>query len=278
MKNRHVWRFFLCPFHSKVHFPFLYFDKLSMTVQEWFDKGCDYNQGVLIFSGIGKNKNLLKAFQRKETNWNREKLKYELNKFRTNSGQITDKSRTSSGQPKNSPANKLTSLKKIIQSGELTKIKSKPMSAYPILLHPVYQRRIAAFYKAASLKVQLNQLPEDAEPDALKLQFQIWEAVKENDKCWTILRHYDDTGRIMPTESTTDFKELSPQELVNQRQKLYVNKSKRAKTIRIKEDDLSVETNPAKRLKLEEFILKKKEELQAIENDIEQLTTMINDG
>lgn len=244
-----------------------------MTVQEWFDTGCDYNQGVLIFAKIGKNKNLLKVFQRKETNWNREKLKYELNKFRTNPVQTPYTATKKIKKPIFSPPSK-----QIIQVGEMTTIKSKPMAAYPVSLHSVYQCRIAAFYKAASLKVQLNELPEDAETDALNLQFEIWKAVKENEKCWTILRHYDDTGRIMPTESTADFKGLSPQELVNQRQKLYVNKSKRAKTILSKETEISSEINPAKRIKLEEFILKKKEELQAIENDIEQLTTLINEG
>lgn len=241
-----------------------------MTVQEWFENGCDYDQGVLIFTRIGKNRNLVRVFSRKETNWNREKLKYELNKFRTNLGQIPARK-----LKKNTPP---ASTDKNIQSAELITIKSKPMVAYPVSLHPVYQRRIAAFYKAASLKVQLNDLAEESEEEALQLQFEIWGLIKVNNKCWKILSHYDDTGRIMPTESTADFKELSPQELVNQRQKLYVNKSKRSKTILSKEAELSSEINPAKRLKLKEFIMKKKEELQAIENDIEQLTTLINEG
>jgi len=243
-----------------------------MTVQEWFDNGCDYNQGVLIFATIGKNKNLLRRFQIKETNWSREKLKYELDKFKTNSRQVSD---ISAKKVKKS-IHPTPSLKQAIQSGELSKIKSKPISAYPVTLHPVYQRRVEAFYKAASLKIQLNQLSEDAEEAALNLQFEIWKLIKENDKCWTILRHFDDTGRIMPLKPTADFSGLTPQKLYIKRERLYSRKTKRGNTIARLKNQLSEEKNEARKIRLSEKLHEKQEQLQLIENDIDQLTKLIN--
>lgn len=238
-----------------------------MTVQEWFNKGCNYQSGVLLFAEIGKNKNLVRRFQASDTLWNREKLKYELSKFLN-----TPAEKPATKKLKSQPTPQIQQKKSPTEK----QLKSKPISFYPVSLHSVYQRRVETFYQAVSLKIQLNNLQEDNATTALQIQFQIWALIKENDKCWKILSHYDDTGRILSSESDSNFSKLSAQELVNQRQRFYVNKSKRLKTLANKDKELKAEINPAKRIKLENFILRKKEELQKIENDIDKLTQLIN--
>lgn len=244
-----------------------------MTIQDWIDNGCHYEQGILLYAQFGKNQILLKRFQKNKSDWNEDKLKNELLKFQdipqTFSRQVPDTLPTE-------PVNLITEPTKPEESPAFKEIKSKPMSDYPVELHPVYQLRVSSFYRYASLKLQLNKLAPEAESEALKIQFDIWEAVKINDKCWTILRHFDDTGRIMPLETSEDFSSLTPIELFNRRQQLRANKSKREATIREMEIKLFSETNAAKKIKLENTISEKKEFVQQMNNDIEQLTSLIN--
>ena len=50
------------------------------SIQKWLENPLDYFSGVLLFSKYCKNKNLLANLQRSETDYNSEKLKYELDK------------------------------------------------------------------------------------------------------------------------------------------------------------------------------------------------------
>lgn len=250
-------------------FYFITFHFCKMEIQEWFNKGCGYDVGVSLYQKHGKNALLLRRFMVGENAYNREKLKHELLKLvQTPSAEVKPKPEIPSDEP--TPAE----LPKV-ESPDLKKFKSKPISDYPPALHSVYQLRVFSFYEAASLKVRLNELPEDKEDEALKLQLEIWDAIKENEKCWSILDYFDETGEILPTESTNDYSKLKPQELVNQRQRLYANRSKRLKTIKNKEAELATETNPARKLRMEKFLTRKIEELQAIQNDIDALTELI---
>lgn len=244
-----------------------------MTIQEWLSSGCDYDQGVILYARFGKNKLLLRRFYKGKSAYNVEKLKYELSKL----GAKKVSSPVKAAPPAVSPAPRKTPDTVIESSPALKFVKSKPISFYPLELHPVYQLRVQSFYEAASLKVQLNDLAEEDEEKALEIQQKIWKAIKENIKCWELLDYYDKTGQVLPTESDKDFSKLSPQGRVNQRQRLYANRSKRTKTLKKKQLKLDKETNSAKREKLETFIRRKKQELQVIENDIDKLSELIND-
>lgn len=238
-------------------------------IQKWINNGCDYEEGVRLYAQVGKNMILLKRFHKNWSAWNEEKLKNELLKFNS-SKSIPKKS------PQEAPMQPTTSPTRTAESPVIKEIKSKPISAYPAKLHPVYQLRVNSFYKYASLKMQLNKLAPEKESEALKIQFEIWEEIMTNDKCWKILQHYDETGIILPLDPSSDFSNLSPQELVNQRQRLYVNKSKRMKTISNLSALLSKEKNEAKKIHTTEKLRKKQGEIQQIENDIQELTTLIN--
>lgn len=240
-----------------------------MNVNEWFDKGCDYDLGVQIYAQVGKNVFLLRKFQKGKTNYTVEKLKHELFKFKT-VVEIKPSIRI-----QNSPQK--TERKKEIESPEVQKFKTKPISDYPVALHSVFRKRVDSFYMAASLKKQLNDLNEEDETKALELQFAIWNALQENEKCWILLKHFDDTGRIMEVESKEDYSGLSVKELFKSRQRLYVNASKRRKTLNERIELLANETNEARRLKTQDFIIQKTEELNRIQNNIEQLTNLINE-
>lgn len=233
-----------------------------MTIQEWFDKGCDYDSGVKIYEKLGKDKVLLRSFQFRQSVFNLRKLKYELSRLKeVNQQKVKQSVVHENPDVSKSPENK--------------SISSKPISEYPVELHDIYKLRIQTFLKAATLKLELNKVNVDDWETALSIQEEIWELFRKNTKCWKILEHYDETGQILPTKSKNDFSKLSPQERVNERQRLYVNVSKRRKTIEKMVREYDEEKNDALRESLQNKILEKKKQLQHLQNDIDELSKLI---
>lgn len=246
-----------------------------MTIKEWFEKGCDYKSGVDLYEKYGRNKILLRRFRRLNSPAIYSKLKYELSKLISEKPQqfvFNENKVTNTVELRVSKS--VDVIKKSIKVREMT---VKPISAYPVELHEVYKKRVESFYSAASLKQQLNDLSEDQEEESLAIQLEIWRLIKQNEKCWRLLKHYDKTKQILPDKSDVDYSGLTPQELVNQRQRLYVNQSRRAITLKKKKLEYDQELNPARKLRIEDFILRKTEELQIIENNIEKLSDLINE-
>lgn len=252
-----------------------------MTIQEWLKSGCDYQIGVELYAKHGRNKNLLRRFRRLENAALASKLKYELSKvvnpdaFNSPSESIQKSPKPIVFTPPKIKVEKPVDIKKPEESPVLKKMKSKPISFYPIELHPIYHQRINSFLQACSLKVQLNELEEDETEKAFEIQFKIFSLFEINDKCWTILRHFEETGRVMPLKASVDYSQLNPMELLRVQQNIYVRISKRKKTIE-KTEQTIVNTKEAGRVeRLKQNVLKKKEELQQLENDLEAITKLI---
>lgn len=236
-----------------------------MNISDWLAGYGDYQDGFRLLAKHAKNKQFLKQFA-KESALNRMKMRIALSNIAKTQTQKTVKT-------KQSPV--LSIVDKSPEKAEITK---KPISAYPKELHEIYQLRINSFLRASSLKVELNAVPEDDELSALELQTEIWKQLEVNKKCWQILDHYDTTGQVLPTKSTTDFSKLSPMEMVKQRQRLYVNVSKRKKTIENIELQIAEEDKPGKIERLKSKLFQKKSELQELQNDIDKLSNIINNG
>lgn len=258
-----------------VHLPF--FEVCEMTVKNWFKTGCDYQTGVDLYERIGRNKNLLRRFRRVENPATISKLKYELSKF------IEEETQPPTPVVKPKPI-VFTPPKIIVEkppiaapkeSDQLKEMKSKPISFYPLELHAVYHQRINSFLQACTLKIQLNDLNDDEVGKAFEIQFKIFSLFELNDKCWKILRHFEETGRVMPLKTSQDFSKLNPMELLRLQQNIYSRISKRKKTIQRYESSLTIEKNLAKTESLKKNILKKTEELQQLENDLEAISKLI---
>lgn len=240
-----------------------------MTVQEWLSGKGNYNDGVRLLAKHTQNKELVRFFEN-ESAINRMKLRIHLANL--------SKQKPPTKPSENKPVRKQVQISdKVIDSSPGKSLQTKkPISFYPSELHETYQLRISSFLKASSLKVQLNNVPEENDEEALELQNQIWEQLEINKKCWEILDHYDTTGQALPTKSKNDFSDLSAQELVNQRQRLYANVSKRKKTIENIEKQITSETKLGKLERLKNKLLQKQLELQELQNDIDKLSKMIN--
>ena len=53
----------------------------NLEVEDWFKNGKDYNAGVALFEKLSKNRNLLKLLKKQQSDFNTQKLEYELGKF-----------------------------------------------------------------------------------------------------------------------------------------------------------------------------------------------------
>ncbi len=148
------------------------------------------------------------------------------------------------------------------------------ISEYPVSLHSVYLDRKTQFLKACSLKMQLNELPPVKEKEAFELQWQIWKCFAAVDDATYKLNYWKENRRILEDETNEDFSKLSQSELVQRRNTLRSNASNRSRTIlKIEKQLLSVPE--AKKLKLKDKLLKKREELRSIQLQIKMLDGMI---
>lgn len=244
-----------------------------MNIQEWFSQGAEYLKGVELYALVPHNKNLLRLFKLRETSYTREKLKSELRKFLDTSVSLNQ---TPDNPVKNSKENRLE-IKAEIESEiyPKTEFNKKPISFYPLALHPIYKKRINSFYEACTLKTQLNSIDEESEKEALELQFKIFKCWEVNDRCSHILSYYEQSKRILPYENNRDFSGLSAQGLVNERQKLYSRISKRKNTLKSMESRYKICTDGASKVSLFNKINQKKEELQQLNLQVEALTQKI---
>ena len=122
---------------------------------------------------------------------------------------------------------------------------------------------------------QLNEI-ENNQEEAFKIQFKIFNLFLENDKCWKVLKQFEDHGQILPFESSEDFSNLSYTALCKLRQNKYTSVSKRKKTIA--EWKAELPSLPLKKRGQKELnILEKEKELQRFLNDIEKLSNLINE-
>ena len=228
-------------------------------IQDWINNGCNYQEGVILLEKLSSNKVLIQLLKKGSSPYLQSKLKAELIKLKSVEVQKSIPEIPSEETP----------------SDKLKEIKSKPISFYPASLHPVYQRRISTFLEACSLKVQLNEI-ENNQEEAFKIQFKIFNLFLENDKCWKVLKQFEDHGQILPFESSEDFSNLSYTALCKLRQNKYTSVSKRKKTIA--EWKAELPSLPLKKRGQKELnILEKEKELQRFLNDIEKLSNLINE-
>lgn len=245
-----------------------------MEIKKWLLSGCDYKTGVELYSKLPNNKKLLRFFKLKETSYSLQKLKYELQKY------IDHPAEKKVKEEKNN--RKIPILQRDKQENTFSKkeipeaYKRKPIAYYPLVLHSTYRTGVEMFYQACSLKIKLNLLAPSESKESLKIQFEIFKCFEINDKCLKILKHYEETKRILPFENIKDFSHLNAQQLVNERQKLYSRVSKRKKTILELEEKYNLTEDKILQKKMFNKINNKKEELQKLNLEIDALSKKIN--
>lgn len=151
------------------------------------------------------------------------------------------------------------------------------IAQYPVELHKTYQNAYRLWIESCGLKIQLNTIDDEDEESALEIQIKIFETMENFDKQKEILDHYNFHKRIMPTESKEDFSKLSPVELVNKRNSIRSLITRRKQTLEKRIAELPSKNDENYRIK-ENFINRKKEELQELELQLSELNKKIENG
>lgn len=239
-------------------------------IQNWFNEGCDYAKGIVIYGNLPKhNPTLLQNLKKKNNSFNIEKLKYELKKYLDKFDQNTFVAEIKKAVvllPKSVPGETLDQEKK-----HSILFHQLPESMRPILLEANQ-----LFKENCLLKVNLNELPAHAEKAALALQIKIYNNFKKNQLCWQKIDLFLEK-RIIPEAPKHGFEELTPAGLLRQQQLLYASISKLNRRLQANREQLKTVTLMAIRVKIERQIVKQEENL-IIQNEKLIIISNLIDG
>lgn len=251
--------FVLTPKHHNCHF------YRMDAVQQWFDNGKNYQEGILIYSQLkGAKPNLVRLFFRKENTANKNKLAYELEKHKPTTTQpniVIPVKETVAVVPDVIP--------------QKSKVFFYKIRELHTSLHDTAIHQTSIYKKAMSLKMQLNELHKDEEGKALKFCLEIENIFDEIDAIQKVLKHYVD-HKVVLDISKPCFTDLSPAQLLQRRNNKRANKTKVEKRITDLSELLTTSLSIAVKTKTEIALEKKQAKLLQLETDIVELMKLIN--
>lgn len=238
-------------------------------VKQWIEGGMDYSSGVALYEQIGKNKLLKQNFSRSNTISNHKKLEYELRKFLP--AEVTIPKINLENIPETINVESIVeALVQQQESKQMDLIKKLPPEMLPTLLTANLKWK-----EACLLKLQLNNFPDEAESESLKIQLEIDAKIKENALYWKQIDYYLE-HKILPKEPKSGFEELSPAKLVKRQQYHFQNISKLKGRIKENRKFLSTTDSVKLKSKLERTVAKQESELLKKESELQILNTLVN--
>jgi hypothetical protein len=253
------------------------------AIEQWKANGTPYNEGVLLYASLpAHNKMLLKNFQKKQSPQLLEKLKYELSKIdnseKTEQNGTFVQKRTKTEQ--NGTIGQNVSKTELVQYIEQQEIQYTTKQALyfhelPAELRPILLEANTLFKEMCLLKVQLNELPAEAETKALQIQTEIAQKQKQNALCWEKLDYWK-THKVAPKEAKGKFETLSPANLVKQEQYLFASISKMKKRLELNRELLKTASGVIEVNKIQRTIAKQESTLIAKNEELLNLKNIIN--
>lgn len=223
-------------------------------IQNWFENGCDYTSGTLIYKELPKhNPILLKSFQKKQNSFNSEKLKHELKKFIVKYHQtiyVDD--------VKKAIIHVISTVPEKISEKENKQ--AILFHELPEPLRPVLLDANQLFKETCLLKVNLNELPPHAEKAALELQIKIHNNIRKNELCWQKIDLYLEK-RIIPETPKSEFDSLTPEGKLRTQQLLYASISKLNTRLKANREKLKTAEYVSLKIKIERVIIKQEQNL-----------------
>ncbi len=250
------------------------------AIEQWKAKGTPYNEGVLLYASFpSHNKVLLKNFQKKQSPQLLEKLKYELSKIDNSAKTVTNVQKRTKTEQNGTfePKRNKTELVQYIEQQQIQYTTKQALYFHelPEELRPTLLEANTLFKEMCLLKVQLNELPPEAENKALQLQTEISQKQKRNALCWEKLDYWK-THKVAPKEAKGKFETLSPANLVKQEQYLFASISKMKKRLESNKELLKTTVGIVELNKLQRTISKQESTLIAKNEELLNLKNIIN--
>lgn len=253
------------------------------AIEQWKANGTPYQEGVLLYASFpAHNKTLLKNFERKQNAQLLEKLKYELSKI-DKSAKTTQNGTKRNQQHKteqNGTFGQNVSKIEVVQyieQQQKTYVTKQALYFHelPPELRPILLEANTLFKEMCLLKVQLNELPAEAETSALEIQLQISKKQKQNALCWQKIDYWK-THKVAPKEAKSKFETLTPANLVKQEQYLFASISKMKKRLESNRELLKTTIGVKELNKLQRTIAKQESNLIAKNDELIQIKLLIN--
>ena len=249
---------------------------MGNLVEEWFANGKDYDAGVVLFNKLGANKLLMRNFLRNSSVANQRKLEYELGKFLP---KVT-KTAISTENGTNGTNGNFDTIEKTVQYIEQSfQEATKKQAIYFHQLPPELQPELLAantyWRENCLLKVQLNELPDEAENEAMKLQLKIAANWKANALCWSKIDYYLE-HKTLPKEAESEFEKLSPGELVKRQQYHFQNISKIKSRLNENRVLLGKAEKVTEKARLERLVAKQEADLLKKNEELQTLTRLVD--
>lgn len=243
-----------------------------MDVNIWFERGCNYQEGVTLYASLkGHSPNLLRLFLRKKSTVNFDKLKYELGKYRKKTKiaePVILENRESLIQIPPTNAVKVD-LKTAISNGFYR------LNELHIDLHPLAQKQRADFQKAISKHLQLTKLHAQEEGAALKLCIQIEDLFDAIETTQKVLDHYV-KHKVVLNMVSRHFKDLSNAQLLQSRNNKRISVSKYKKKVATLKLQLGQNLSKSAKTKTEVALEKAENKLLHHELELQQLNELIS--
>lgn len=172
---------------------------MKIQVNHWLDDhNRDYNTGVQLYASLSPNPIFLKIFNAGKSSYSTKKLYELLCKFRTET-----------------PAQKTIAIPK-----------TKAQNKMPEIVSNTYKRALMLFKESGRLHAQLSLMATDA--DRLKASLNILDNMEEARRCFDFYDYYIETGEMLAieTKEQPNYALMSRAELINEKRKLIVQRSK----------------------------------------------------
>jgi hypothetical protein len=202
------------------------------SISNWFQNSKDYYKGVAIYATLPiKKARILKSFNKGKSKRNMSLLVAELRKYKNGTTKVkpTVKESITVAKPKKpitqeviNVAVKRTAQKQESLQQEFSGIR---IGDLPADLRPRYSKARRNFEEMIELKFTLNDLPPEAEEDALRIMLQIDDLEEERDLIWKELHHWNTFKTILPSTSK-DYSKMTDLQKDQERRNLESSKSK----------------------------------------------------
>lgn len=226
-----------------------------------------HQENIKLYLSLGGDTRKIKALTA-ATLQNRARLAYLISQLQTkpdNLGQTVSKERKYEPNPE--PVDEPAPVRK-------KGVFSDFISQYPVALHETYKKRYEHWLEACSLKVSLNEIPEDDSEAALIIQDKIMKCFSRFDACQEALDYFNEKKRVLPVKSSQDFSQLTPLELLKIRNNLRSQITKRKATIKKKQTELPDPEDDNFKVK-QNALNRKIEELRELELQEKQLNDLL---
>jgi hypothetical protein len=240
-----------------------------MSIKEWYDRGCNYQEGVALYSQLkGHSVNLLRLFYRKESKLNLDKLKYELSKFSDST--ISDiPTAAPSSVIKSSPTNTSVDKKKPDTNHFYRLNQLHPD------LHELSIKQRNDFQLAVAAHSKLVLLHPDEESAALQLSLYIESLFDSIEAIQKVLDYYVKNKIVIDITPRT-YADFTPEQRVIAQRNKRISVNKYQKKVAAFKNKLNTDLSLSDKTKTEVSLERAESKLLKHEMELQELNELIN--